>query len=1125
MKTKKVFKMAVALLTAATMAATGLSVQAATSAATVTASKDVQQFMEEFKNPTTVSGPSIRYWVTNASLTAEQIDSDLNSIAGAGFASIELTWVQNIDAPTYNLNDYGFGSDNWVTLLKNVLKSAKRYGLEVDLLYSNRWPANVPFQSSDYANLTNEEITQELDQDYAAKQMRYSSYVVSGEDFTQTEDGNYRFTGELPEPAGLSYGESTIKYTLHPIAYTVAKTASQQEQVEQQTNMWGNITEKTVLNNTLDESSMKDISQYDEKGEIQQNQSKWILSSEEYQEVLEGKWNIFGFYWQVTGQANKKESVIYTTVVDHYSKQGTETIIDFWNSHMDEELRQLLQEVGGDFFEDSMELAACTQENSTNFTDGSFIPWMVDTTYNTDSLEAFQQKYGYDLTTYLPMMVSSFGSSVLKDEQNREVHYGLPENDGDVIVSEYKMVMSDLMMQNHLDVMTEWAESVGMNFRTQAYITTNNNGGIDSIDAASRVGTIEGETLAFDEKNSAGGYDCFRYLSGGAHISGKQIISDEVGAIFGKYINNATFEEVLATINRNTASGANQYVLHGYPAKFEFVNTTANKWPGWAPFDESSSYSGVSEAWGERNPVWENFSILSDYMARSQLVTQTGIAKKDLVFYYDQTVIKDTFFNQDDGNILSKNGYDYEFLSPNVLDCEHAYVKDGILAPESAAYQAMLFYNQKALSLDTVEKLEQYAQNGLPLIFIGCLPTETTNYQNNEVESQQMAERINSLVQNYSNVVLVEESNLVEQLQEMDILPAADYQKESELITIHRNDQDQADYYYLYNPTEQSINLEISFQGEGTPYNLDLWTGEIEPIACYQQESGRIVTEITVESGESKVVAFSSLFPEQPELHVISGTADCYSYGEDGSILVHAAKAGNYATVLSNGQVVSTTVEQDVKNLLSETNWQLDVNSWTADKSDLTGLTTIKAQLEPVQLTSLTPWSQISGLETVSGNGVYTTTLQLENWDSQSSATLSMETAAGTVAITGVTVNGTVLPVINQQTKQIEIGGYLQSGENTICISIASGLANARMEAPTLEYGLTDVSLLAGSIQSIPMETDSSSRPSQSSSSDTSLEGTPSKSTPQTGDVYPVIPLAGVLLLGTLLVARKRRYF
>ena len=73
-------------------------------------------------------------------------------------------------------------------------------------------------------------------------------------------------------------------------------------------------------------------------------------------------------------------------------------------------------------------------------------------------------------------------------------------------------------------------------------------------------------------------------------------------------------------------------------------------------------------------------------------------------------------------------------------------------------------------------------------------------------------------------------------------MPAADYQKESELITIHRNDQDQADYYYLYNPTEQSISLEISFQGEGTPYNLDLWTGEIEPIACYQQESGRIVT-------------------------------------------------------------------------------------------------------------------------------------------------------------------------------------------------------------------------------------------------------------------------------------------
>ena len=73
-----------------------------------------------------------------------RLSTYINELADAGFASIEMTWVQNFDSDHYNTNDYGWGSENWMKTVENVLKAGKKCGLEIDILYSNRWPAGIP---------------------------------------------------------------------------------------------------------------------------------------------------------------------------------------------------------------------------------------------------------------------------------------------------------------------------------------------------------------------------------------------------------------------------------------------------------------------------------------------------------------------------------------------------------------------------------------------------------------------------------------------------------------------------------------------------------------------------------------------------------------------------------------------------------------------------------------------------------------------------------------------------------------------------------------------------------------------------------------------------------------------
>lgn len=115
-------------------------------------------------------------------------------------------------------------------------------------------------------------------------------------------------------------------------------------------------------------------------------------------------------------------------------------------------------------------------------------------------------------------------------------------------------------------------------------------------------------------------------FSGAAHISGRNIISTEAGAVIGG-AHALSVQDLLHFCREGFAGGVNTIVFHGMPYGGEYMAT----WPGYTPLNWLSG-----ELWSPRMPYWEHLSDAMAYISRNQLVLQSGAAKVDLAFYLHQ---------------------------------------------------------------------------------------------------------------------------------------------------------------------------------------------------------------------------------------------------------------------------------------------------------------------------------------------------------------------------------------------------------------------------------------------------------------------------------------------------------
>ena len=376
-------------------------------------------------------------------------------------------------------------------------------------------------------------------------------------------------------------------------------------------------------------------------------------------------------------------------VVDHYSARGAQVFIDFWEEYLlnGSNTKSLLAEVGNYLWEDSQE-----------FSQGIYIYWTPDLP------DTFLANRGYNIRPYLPIfyhgntMVASSLTWFVTDEVDEGASH----------VADYRQTVTELN-GIYLQTLTGWANSLGIQFSAQvAY-----NLPEDMLQDMPLVGGPEVESLGFNHE-----IDWYRQAAGATNLAGKRILSSECGANhFDAYQQTIPF--LLWDVKRSVAGSINNFILHGMPYSGNYPNTS---WPSFTTF--TYQFSAMH---GRHEPAWEYYSDFLNYTSRLQYITQTGVPKIDVAFY-----LKDVNFQSLTRRYvpadLEEAGYTYNYVSPENFELPNSYVLNDVLAPDAQAFKALIVRGNDSMTVIGAQKINEYARNGLPVIFSGGIPSNTSGF-------------------------------------------------------------------------------------------------------------------------------------------------------------------------------------------------------------------------------------------------------------------------------------------------------------------------------------------------------------------------------------------------------------
>lgn len=553
-------------------------------------------------------------------------------------------------------------------------------------------------------------------------------------------------------------------------------------------------------------------------------------------------------------------------VIDHFSKNGTDAIMDVWE-------KELMPE-----FKDYSDIIECL------FCDS--LEYIVRLEWTRDFPERFERKKGYSIIPFLPclgniMTVGSF-------DRNRGVFpptnisgYYLSDRDLFVRVNhDFFDILNKGYCHEHLEYMQERAERLGLTVRYQVAYNKN----LEAESSALYVGVPENEPLGRPL------LDNFRNMSAAVHLDRKDVYSYECAAE-SWYGYGQTHEDILWWIKRSYAGGMNSQVLHGanYCGYFDGEGNRDGVAPGihWPGF-EGFSKPRWANAWNRTLNKRAQREILDAVTRMNFLMRSTH--KVDVAVYRHEYK-NNCFLGAIDGgylycddNALNDAGYTYEFLSPSLLSHQNACVDNGVFDRNGAAYRAIIVNNEEYLDYFGAEKLLQYNKNGLPVIFVGRLPDKCYFKGERHTDSE-----LRDLISKIDYIFVDDIHQVSRVLKENKILPAVMPEKPFEIRPV-RLDIDGAAFYFVYNSHTVGYGVrgsaypfidkerfmreycgEISFDSVGAVYEIDPFSCSIKRIDSFEID-GRSKIQVTLQRDEAKI--FAVLTDDQASSLGIFASAD-----------------------------------------------------------------------------------------------------------------------------------------------------------------------------------------------------------------------------------------------------------
>lgn len=1086
------------------------------------------------------AGAMFRWWVPAAIpmiSDADIVRQEIEGIARVGYQGIEVSVISG----SGDLENYGWGTAGWTEMLTMICEMALQLDLTVDVTVTCGWPISLPAK---YAYEDYDALEKNL---YEGEYATIQGGTVTKAAFTKVESTNPwggTSVSIVPQDVVLAEGEDLVlatdqmedhdasnplvKRTLQSV--TVAKiVGAGSVDKGQQYYQWGNGNPGREGRDGSFESVLLDpdsLTVLEEGTDYTLDEASGKVTIQ-WRPEDDGEYRVFTYWMGFSGATSSKGTVDTNYYADYMTQEGVKAYQAFWEDRIlhNEKLAGLIKQVGMSLFEDSLEFGSYFGEDR--------LEW------GTTFLQEFESRMGYDLAPYLPLLEGqSMGGTTNVEYYDYEFgsyneESGKYEYDGacDRIRNDLTQVYTELFTENHIEPLTEWAHENGMYYRQQPMSFN-----YDAAYIAASCDYPDVETLGFFEITSDGGkyrhgYDKSRIVAAGAHMGERAVVSSECGALPGLCY-RMTWAKIMEYIQLQYALGANRMIFHGYSHL-----TGGTQWPGAEGFG-----TGLADNWGDRNPSWEYETSVAEYMSRAQDILRSGDPSVDVAVFNDYY---SSFAPLWEDELLELSGYSYDFVTANLLKLDTAYVEDGILAPGAGSYQALIFDEQTYISVETAQKILDYLNKGLKVFVIGDFPDKVPSFCDYKAEEEQLAQVTAQIMAHKNTFTAESEQAVVGVMKAQGVSPRAALSEPAKVITAHRV-IDGADYYYLYNDSRAEVQQEITLEGTGNLYLIDLWSGEVTQAADYTVDSsnGTVTRTFTLKANESVMAAVT-----EGALYQVEGSGPALKSTQtavpdqgstevlDGKVQLKADGNGTYAVAYGDGCTEEVSVSGLPETCVLSSGWKLQVERWenNTDTSDIT-YDTKKTLIDVGTLDRLVPWSEIEALgPDVSGIGFYTNTFTLpETWNQADGAVLTLPVLDEQLfgcTIAEVRVNGTKVSV-DQNHFTADAAGLLQAGENTLEVTLASPLGNqliayGRLNNEPSAYGLIgDVTLAPYEyvqLKELPAEEPESSDPSAEESSDPSSTDASKEEQPGTGEGGTAFLMMSLVLISAAAVFVMRK--
>ncbi len=717
------------------------------------------ELQQGFIQPPAEARPWVYWFWLNGNITREGITADLEAMQRVGIGGVLIMEVDQ-GAPQGAVD---FMSPRWRELFQHVAKEADRLGLEINMNNDAGWNGSGgPW----------------IQPDQAMQEVTWSEIEITGP---------RAYQGELPQPEAVSGYYRDIVVQAFPSVGDDYLPDFETQAGSQTRGRRSTRSEGAGPPRAITGGSIVDLTAALDHG----GRLSW--------QVPPGTWTVVRIGHTCTAVENAPAPA---------SGRGLEC--DKLSPHgIEANFAGMMDQL----------VADCRAESSRSLVATHIDSWENGSQNWTSRMrDEFQQRRGYDMTVWLPVMTGRVVESVELSQR---------------FLTDLRRTVSELVIDHYAARMQQLASEHGLRFTVEAYGSP-----CDYLPYAGRADEPMGEFWV-----GGGALETCRGMASAAHVYGKRIVGAEAFTAG----NEERWKRHPATIkalgDQAFCEGINRFVFHRYA-----LQPWADYRPGMTMGPWGTHYERT-QTWWDHTPAWHT------YLARCQYLLRQGLFVADICYLLPE--------NSPQGfGRHPREGFDWDECSAEVV-LSRMSVEDGkIVLPDGMSYRLLVLPETRSMTLSLLGKIKELVFKGATVL--GPPPVRSpglTNYPDCDTQVQRMAAELWGNVDGHS----VRERRCgagriiwgmsPEEVLGQDQVPA-DFSCGERVRYIHRATPG-IDLYFVANPHAHHLNTSASFRVSGRV--PELWwpdSGRIERAAVFEQAAGVTTVALPLESSGSVFVVF-----------------------------------------------------------------------------------------------------------------------------------------------------------------------------------------------------------------------------------------------------------------------------